>query len=383
MFGTHTPIGPPVKVEGVAAKEPYSVEELNAQRYRSKHPSTLTTPTAPATGDHISLSAEAEAPAAAAYRCSGSRNSSTLPPSYLRRLDAGFRPWKVVIGCFCLTVAVYGLLSSIGLFQTYWHGHQLRHKAESEISWVISVFGFLDCFCGVLAGVLFDRFGIRWLLSLASVVYVGAFVGLAFSSTYGQFMGCFVAAGIAAGLFSLLSFTYESGVGCWCWWIAAPPTTVAFCVVSQWFSKREGIATGCVTLGAAVGGIGFSLLLQVLFDRLQWRDGMLVLAGVLAVLMAAGSALVEVNLVDGDGDVVEREGEWGGKKEGGGKQCKKLDGGGGSGSGSGKGCWEVLGGLVRDVKFWLVTYAVFGEFFFFFSRALLTVGYEGGLSVSI
>ncbi|KAK4449505.1 hypothetical protein QBC34DRAFT_448853 [Podospora aff. communis PSN243] len=260
MFGTRTPIGPPAKVEGVAAKDP---------------------------------SASAEGPAAAAYRCSGSRNSST-PPRYLRRLDAGFRPWKVVIGCFCLTVAVYGLLSSIGLFQTYWRGHQLRHKAESEISWVISVFGFLDCFCGVLDGVLFDRFGIRRLLPLASVVYVAAFVGLAFSSTSGQFMGCFVVAGIAA----------------------APPTTIAFCVVSQWFSKREGIATGCVTLGAAVGGIGFSLLLQVLFDRLVWRDGMLALAGVLAVLMAAGNALVEVNLVDG-------------------------------------------GGLVRDVKFWLVTYAVF------------------------
>ncbi|KAK0633456.1 major facilitator superfamily domain-containing protein [Immersiella caudata] len=106
----------------------------------------------------------------------------------------------------------------------------------------------------------------------------------------------------------------------------APPTTIAFCVVSQWFSKREGIATGCVTLGAAVGGIGFSLLLQGLFDRLEWRDGMLVLAGVLAALMAGGNALVKVNL---------------------------------GGEESGKVRWGVLRGLVRDGKFWLVTYAVF------------------------
>ncbi|KAK0633455.1 major facilitator superfamily domain-containing protein, partial [Immersiella caudata] len=127
--------------------------------------------------------------------------------------DAGFRPWRVVVGCFCLTVAVYGLLSSIGLFQTYWHEHQLRDKTEGEISWIISVFGFLGCFCGVLAGVLFDRFGIRWLLPLASVAYVLAFVGLAFSRTYGEFMGCFVVAGVAAGMLVYLLTSPCDGSG--------------------------------------------------------------------------------------------------------------------------------------------------------------------------
>lgn len=31
------------------------------------------------------------------------------------QLDAGWRPWKVVMGCFFFTVPIYGLLSSIGL----------------------------------------------------------------------------------------------------------------------------------------------------------------------------------------------------------------------------------------------------------------------------
>jgi hypothetical protein len=59
--------------------------------------------------------------------------------------------------------------------------------------------------------VLFDRFGIRWLLPLASVVYVAAFVGLAFSRTYGEFMGCFSVAGVAAGMLVYLLASLGTG----------------------------------------------------------------------------------------------------------------------------------------------------------------------------
>lgn len=104
-----------------------------------------------------------------------------------------------MIGCFCLTAPIYGLLSSVGLFQTYWRNHQLSVYSESEISWIISVFGFLDCFFGGPSGLLFDRYGVRWLLPLASIVYVASFIGLGFSSTYGQFMGCLSVAGMSAG----------------------------------------------------------------------------------------------------------------------------------------------------------------------------------------
>ncbi|KAK0656145.1 major facilitator superfamily domain-containing protein, partial [Cercophora newfieldiana] len=224
----------------------------------------------------------------------------------------GFRPWKVVVGCFCLTIAVYGLLSSIGLFHTYWHKHQLAEKTETEISWVISVFGFLGCFCGVLAGLLFDRFGARLLLPLTSIAYVVSFIGLAFSTTYGQFMGCFILAGIAS----------------------APPTTIAFSVVSQWFNEMEGIATGCVTLGAAVGGIVFSLLLQKLFDSFPWQTAMLALSAVLSGLMLLGNLLTETNLIT-ESSPGEEGSEW---------------------------YHSVLLGLLRSSKFWLVTYAIFGEF---------------------
>lgn len=120
--------------------------------------------------------------------------TAATPPS--AQVHATWRAWKVVIGCFCLTLPTYGLLSSIGLFQTYWHRHTLREHSESEIAWIISVFGFLDCLFAAPAGILFDRYGSAWLLPLGSLVYIASFAGLAFASTYAQFMGCMTVAGV-------------------------------------------------------------------------------------------------------------------------------------------------------------------------------------------
>ncbi|KAK1829870.1 putative transporter [Podospora conica] len=214
------------------------------------------------------------------------------------------------MGCFFFTVPIYGLLSSIGLFQTYWRKHQLQDFSESQVSWIISMFGFMDCLFGSPAGILFDKYGVRWLLPLASTLYLSCFVGLAFSSNYGGFMGCLAMAGICA----------------------AVPTTLAFAIVSQWFKAHEGLAVGCVTMGAAVGGIFFSLILQVLFERFEWKAAVLILTGVQAGFFLFGNLLVETNL----------------------SRCPPLRGDDG---------WDLVEvrRMSRSPRFWLVSYLVFGE----------------------
>ncbi|KAL2018892.1 hypothetical protein VTK56DRAFT_317 [Thermocarpiscus australiensis] len=203
------------------------------------------------------------------YAAAGLSNGAV--PS--RRIDTGWRPWKVVLGCFCLTVPTYGLMSSIGLFQTYWRQYLLQDYSESEISWIISIFGSLDCLFAAPAGILFDRYGLSWLLPVGCVAYIASFIGLAFSSTYGQFMGCMTMAGLSAAI----------------------PTTIAFNLASQWFESRKGIATGCVTLGAPLGGIFFSQVLRALFDRFPWKTAALVLAATMAGFVLLGALLVETN----------------------------------------------------------------------------------------
>lgn len=109
----------------------------------------------------------------------------------------------------------------------------------------------------------------------------------------------------------------------------AIPTTIAFGVVSQWFTTRQGIATGCVTLGAPLGGIFFSLVLQALFDRLSWRTAILVLSGMMAGLMLLGNLLVRTNVAHQTASVDSEPAK--------------------------------VSHMLRSPKFWLVSYAVFGE----------------------
>jgi len=118
--------------------------------------------------------------------------------------DVGPRPWLVILGCFCLSLSVYGLLSAIGLFQTYWAAYQLAGREASEISWIISLFGFAGCFFAAPAGMLFDRYGVGTILAAASTAYVACFVGLAWAETYERLMGWMLVAGVFSGLFVCL-----------------------------------------------------------------------------------------------------------------------------------------------------------------------------------
>lgn len=104
--------------------------------------------------------------------------------------------------------------------------------------------------------------------------------------------------------------------------------------MSQWFGAREGIATGCVTLGAPLGGIFFSLALQALFERLAWRTAALVLAGLMAGFLLLGNLLVEANV----------------------PSPAQTAGDDTSGSETAK-----VPGMLRSRQFWLISYAVFGE----------------------
>ena len=62
----------------------------------------------------------------------------------------------------------------------------------------------------------------------------------------------------------------------------------ALSVVGQWFDRKKDLATGCVTLGAPLGGIFFSLVLQILFDSYPWKMAALVLAAIMAVFLLLG-----------------------------------------------------------------------------------------------
>ncbi len=102
--------------------------------------------------------------------------------------------------------------------------------------------------------------------------------------------------------------------------------------MSQWFKARKGLATGCVTLGAPLGGIFFSLVLQTLFNKLPWRTAALVLAGLMAGFLLLGCLLVETNVSP---------------------QTASED--------SASESAVKVPGILVSRQFWLISYAIFGE----------------------
>src|SRR5690349_17500814 len=112
----------------------------------------------------------------------------------------------------------------------------------------------------------------------------------------------------------------------------ATPTTIAFSVVSQWFTERKGAATGCVTLGAPLGGIFFSLVLQSLFERFSWKTAALILTGIMAALLVLGVMLVETNTT---------------RQETAGEENPEPP--------------AKISHVLKSPKFWLISYALFGE----------------------
>ena len=96
-------------------------------------------------------------------------------------------------------ISTYGLLSALGLFQVYWQTHQLADVPPTNISWIGSLLGFLSGFLNLPFGLVFDRWGVWPVLPIACIVYWGCFLTLAWCSTFPQFMGCFLVAGLSAG----------------------------------------------------------------------------------------------------------------------------------------------------------------------------------------
>lgn len=189
--------------------------------------------------------------------------------------EGGSKAWLVVAGSFCLISGTFGLISSVGLFQAYWQEHQLASFTAQDIGWISAVNVFLNLLLGVQIGPLFDRYGPRGLVGVGSVVYVVSLVLLAQCREYWQFM-------LVYGVLSGASSAFL--------------TTTALAVVSHWFERKRGMATGIAFVGSSVGGIGFPLILKLAFGHLTWAWSIRLVALIVLVLMLMANMCIRGRL---------------------------------------------------------------------------------------
>ncbi|KAK4213924.1 MFS general substrate transporter [Rhypophila decipiens] len=183
--------------------------------------------------------------------------------------DGGKQAWLVVLGAWCVSFCSYGWINSIGTFQEYYQSGPLKEYSASQISWIPSLQIFFMSFVGPVIGRVYDRYGLRWLMVVGSVMHVFGLMMASLSSKYYQFMlsqGVCSAIGVAICFLSAIS------------------------VITQWFDKRRGLAFGTLATGSSLGGVVFPIMLSRLIETVGYGWAMRVSAFLILALLGPSGA---------------------------------------------------------------------------------------------
>ncbi|SPC65570.1 related to Monocarboxylate transporter 1 [Ustilago sp. UG-2017b] len=171
---------------------------------------------------------------------------STNPTDVGPAPDGGLQAWLVVAGTFILIMTNFGLLTSYGVFQTFYLSHQLIHTPSSTVSWIGSLQTFMILGGSFVFGKFSDDYGSRWVLICGSIITFVSMLGVAFCETLIQLI---LVQGVAFGLGGSMLFL----PGC--------------ALVNQYFDKKKGTAMSAIIGAASFGGVVWPLILQALFDH--------------------------------------------------------------------------------------------------------------------
>lgn len=86
--------------------------------------------------------------------------------------EGGTRAWLSVLGSLCGMMCCFGLMNTIGTFQTYLAHNQLRSYSTADVGWIFGVYLFIAYFSGIQTGPLFDAQGPKVLMSAGSTCLV-------------------------------------------------------------------------------------------------------------------------------------------------------------------------------------------------------------------
>lgn len=189
--------------------------------------------------------------------------------------EGGFTAWLVVVGSFAMQACTFGMMSSVGVFQSHWQTHQLASYSPSSIGWISSVFVFLNFALGVQVGPLFDRYGPRFIMGIGSLFYALSIFLLGSCEKYYQFMLCF---GLLGGFGSALV------------------STPSLAALAHWFRKRRGTANGLAMVGSSLGGVIFPIALQPALVRLGWAWTLRALGLIFLFFLALGNICIKSRL---------------------------------------------------------------------------------------
>ncbi|KAI2777126.1 MFS general substrate transporter [Daldinia loculata] len=189
--------------------------------------------------------------------------------------EGGLAAWLVVVGSFCSMLCLYGLINSVGAFESYFSTHQLAGYSPSTVGWVFSVYLFIVFFFGIQVGPIFDRYGPRLLVAVGSLLVIASQLILGLCEEYYQI---------------LLTYAVLGGIG------GALLNVPAYGVIAHFFKRRRGLAVGVAATAGSVGGLVFPLYLQAVIPELGFAWSTRIIGFILLFLSAIANLLVRSRL---------------------------------------------------------------------------------------
>ncbi|KAH4421506.1 hypothetical protein HBH92_001690 [Parastagonospora nodorum] len=171
----------------------------------------------------------------------------------LKQYEGGREAWLTVAGSALVYYASFGIMNSFGFFQNYYTVVFLKDTPATTIAFCGTLQMFLMNSLAAVSGALCDRYGVKWLYLGSGFGTIFALMLLSFVQA-GQFWSIFLIQGM------LLGFTIAFGI------------QPAITVVGQHFNARRSLAMGVVSTGAALGGIGFPLMLEKLVPTVGFAN---------------------------------------------------------------------------------------------------------------
>ena len=86
--------------------------------------------------------------------------------------EGGLKGWAVVVGSFCGSLSVFGIINSTAILLEYFSAHQLKDYTSSQIGWIFGLSLFLTFFCGAPIGPIFDAYGPRVSVFSGSILLI-------------------------------------------------------------------------------------------------------------------------------------------------------------------------------------------------------------------
>ncbi|KAH0282529.1 MFS general substrate transporter [Aureobasidium namibiae CBS 147.97] len=170
--------------------------------------------------------------------------SETPAPSYA---EGGTRAWLVVLGCWCVAFASFGIVNTFGIYETYYLRTYLRDYSPSTVAWIGSLQAWVQLSATLISGPISDRYGPLVIVLPFSLSLV---IGMMLTSLCTKFYQFFLCQGVLLGV--------SSGL------IYAP----ALSVVGHFFFEKRAMAMSIASSGSPLGGIIYPIILNNLIPKI-------------------------------------------------------------------------------------------------------------------